>query len=486
MSPVRGGERFAMSAPETLPNILSLRGEDGRIVRARSSYVREFIVGAGLFVLSLVAVIYLLNTDYEKVARRLKAFVNPDGLLGAQQIPASWLARYNVSYVDDSDLQSDIDGDGLSLYEEYLYLTNPINPDTDGDGVLDGQEVENRTNPQGDGQLSINKEEILSRFEKLKNEASAWEKLDLIKRFSAFVNPDGLLGAQRIPTQWLARYNVSYVDDSDLQSDIDGDGLSLYDEYLYLTDPTNPDTDGDGVLDGQEVEEENNPRGRGGVDKDGDRMPDKWELTYQLDPYVNDRDLDGDNDGLSNWQEYQYGLDPQNPDTDGDGYSDATELKNGYDPSAPGEVRPRVVISIDKIRVVVPMVWAASVREDDMQRYLKDGAVHYPRTAAPGQEGNMFVAAHSSNYAWVDGNYNEVFKELDKVVPGDIVTFTVSFANGRTVEYLYKVTEQRVTKPDDPWIFMKTDKKALTLSTCWPLGTRQKRLVVKAELVGES
>jgi hypothetical protein len=35
--------------------------------------------------------------------------------------------------------------------------------------------------------------------------------------------------------------------------DADGDGLGLLDEYRYCTDPTNPDTDGDGVRDGNEV-----------------------------------------------------------------------------------------------------------------------------------------------------------------------------------------------------------------------------------------
>ncbi|MGA1870349.1 MAG: DUF2341 domain-containing protein [bacterium] len=34
--------------------------------------------------------------------------------------------------------------------------------------------------------------------------------------------------------------------------DLDGDGLSNYDEYLRGTDPLNPDTDGDGILDGDE------------------------------------------------------------------------------------------------------------------------------------------------------------------------------------------------------------------------------------------
>lgn len=37
--------------------------------------------------------------------------------------------------------KSDIDQDGLSDDEEPLYRTDPLNPDTDGDGFLDGEEV---------------------------------------------------------------------------------------------------------------------------------------------------------------------------------------------------------------------------------------------------------------------------------------------------------------------------------------------------------
>ncbi|MDD3285128.1 MAG: hypothetical protein PHG95_00590 [Patescibacteria group bacterium] len=48
----------------------------------------------------------------------------------------------------------DSDFDGLSDYEELrVYGTNPLNPDTDGDGYNDGDEVKNGYNPKGSGTL---------------------------------------------------------------------------------------------------------------------------------------------------------------------------------------------------------------------------------------------------------------------------------------------------------------------------------------------
>ena len=48
----------------------------------------------------------------------------------------------------------DTDGDGLGDYEEvHVYKTDPLNPDTDGDGMSDGDEVKAGRNPAGPGLL---------------------------------------------------------------------------------------------------------------------------------------------------------------------------------------------------------------------------------------------------------------------------------------------------------------------------------------------
>jgi hypothetical protein len=49
----------------------------------------------------------------------------------------------NIGNVCDSDA----DGDGLTTEQETTYSTDPLNPDTDGDGSNDGDEVAAGRNP---------------------------------------------------------------------------------------------------------------------------------------------------------------------------------------------------------------------------------------------------------------------------------------------------------------------------------------------------
>lgn len=53
-----------------------------------------------------------------------------------------------------NDIFKDSDNDGLIDYvEENIFNTNPNNPDSDGDGYKDGDEIENAYDPNGDGRL---------------------------------------------------------------------------------------------------------------------------------------------------------------------------------------------------------------------------------------------------------------------------------------------------------------------------------------------
>lgn len=115
--------------------------------------------------------------------------------------------------------------------------------------------------------------------------------------------------------------------------DTEGDGLNDGEEiYEHMTDPFNPDTDDDGLSDGDEVHvygtDPNN------ADTDGDLFYDGGEIIRGTDPLNPDTDGDGLLDGE---EEYIHLTDPLNPDTDGDGVSDGDEVNNGTDPLDPND-----------------------------------------------------------------------------------------------------------------------------------------------------
>ena len=105
--------------------------------------------------------------------------------------------------------------------------------------------------------------------------------------------------------------------------DTDGDGLKDGEEVTrYTTDPTKPDTDGDGLNDGSEVMNyKTNPNK---TDSDGDGLHDGDEvMKYKTDPLKADSDGDGLNDGS---EVAVNRTDPLKRDTDGDGLNDGDEV----------------------------------------------------------------------------------------------------------------------------------------------------------------
>jgi len=208
-----------------------------------------------------------------------------------------------------------------------------------------------------------------------------------------------------------------------------------------------------------------------------------WAKTQELKGMSAKLNADADGDGLKNYLEYVHGTDLKNSDSDGDGFSDKQEITNGYDPSAPGDARPAAELMIAKIGVIVPMVWSANENEKNQLADLQNGAAHFPKTASPGQNGNMVISGHSSNYIWAKGKFNYIFKSLNNLMPGDVVDFKTIQQNGKIITYHYKISEKFSTLPDDERIFNDTSGATLTLSTCWPIGSNARRLIVKGELV---
>jgi len=69
------------------------------------------------------------------------------------------------------------------------------------------------------------------------------------------------------------------------------------------------------------------------TDTDEDGLPDWWEEKYGMDPFNDeDADLDDDFDGITNFEEFDNRTDPLSTDTDRDGVSDFEEIELGIDP----------------------------------------------------------------------------------------------------------------------------------------------------------
>ena len=126
-----------------------------------------------------------------------------------------------------------------------------------------------------------------------------------------------------------------YVEVMDPNLDTDGDGLMDAEELCtYGTDPTNPDTDFDGLGDGDEVltwgTDPLDPDTDNGGALDGDEVNDGTDPHYDCD----DTGSDCDGDGLLAEDELALGTDLTDPDSDNDGLMDGTEV-HGNNPTDP-------------------------------------------------------------------------------------------------------------------------------------------------------
>ncbi len=193
-----------------------------------------------------------------------------DGLLDGEEV--------KVYYTDP--LKQDTDGDNLTDFDEVMeYMTSPIKADTDADGLKDGGEIARKTDP-----------------------------------LNSDTDSDGLLDGDEV-----TKYNTD-----PLIADTDEDGLTDGEEVKkYNTNPLKTDSDGDGLSDGDEVNiHKTNPAL---FDTDSDELNDGIEINqYKTNPLVADTDQDGLLDGD---EVNEHGTDPLNPDTDGDSLSDGDEVR---------------------------------------------------------------------------------------------------------------------------------------------------------------
>src|SRR5262249_28973297 len=102
---------------------------------------------------------------------------------------------------------------------------------------------------------------------------------------------------------------------------------------------------------------------------------------------------------------------------------------------------------------------------------LDRGPGHWPGTAMPGQPGNVVVAGHRVSHS-------KPFRNIDKLVAGDKVIFTVG---GQ--QYTYEVTGSEVVPPTAIRIIDQTPAATAALFACRPPGSVKFRWVTYLKLV---
>ncbi|WP_265592723.1 hypothetical protein [Verrucomicrobium sp. BvORR034] len=177
-----------------------------------------------------------------------------------------------LNWEDASPYGLDSDGDGLYDYQELQYGSDLYIVDTDGDGLTDYEEVmvyyTSPTNPYGRSQSL--------------GWGNFYKDSDLVDQ----TDTDG----DYIPDKIELFYGLNINDSSDGWGDLDSNGIPNYYQYWSGT-----------ALD----------LGLSVYDADGDGMTDVFELAYGLNPDdPGDAILDGDDDGVLNYEEGKLGLSP--------------------------------------------------------------------------------------------------------------------------------------------------------------------------------
>jgi sortase A len=123
----------------------------------------------------------------------------------------------------------------------------------------------------------------------------------------------------------------------------------------------------------------------------------------------------------------------------------------------------------------VPVISSASTRA------LDQGVIHLPGTSYPWsdtRERNVYLAGH--RLGWPGTGSHLVFYRLDELGRGDRITLR----DRDGMRYDYMVVESFEVGPFDRWVTGRVrGRDLLTLQTCTPIPTFEKRLIVRAERI---
>ncbi|MCZ7665337.1 MAG: class E sortase [Thermoleophilia bacterium] len=103
---------------------------------------------------------------------------------------------------------------------------------------------------------------------------------------------------------------------------------------------------------------------------------------------------------------------------------------------------------------------------------LREGPGHWPETPLPGMGGNFVVSGHRTTYG-------APFFKLNQLEPGDEIQVLLPFA-----ALTYQVTRTMIVLPTETEVVAQRGIEEVSLTTCEPIYSASRRLIVQAELSG--
>jgi sortase A len=112
---------------------------------------------------------------------------------------------------------------------------------------------------------------------------------------------------------------------------------------------------------------------------------------------------------------------------------------------------------------------------------LNRGVVHLPDTSLPWSdtpERNVYLAGH--RLGWPGTGSHLIFYRLDELTGGEKITLRARDGT----KYNYRVLENFAVWPYENWVTGRVEgRDLLTLQTCTPIPTFEKRLIIRAERI---
>lgn len=262
-------------------------------------------------------------------------------------------------------VRADSDADGLSDDIEIMFNTDANDPDSDDDGVLDGQEWLDTTksplhkdnDPDGDGlsnalDADSDDDGIFDGTERGLTYDDVYGDINFTDFDSGNFVPDA------DPTNVTNMTNPDTDDDTLPDGFEDGNANGKYEPELNETDPNFKDFDNDGLHDDTEDS-----------DDDNDGMPDRWELEQAFNPKNSTDALeDADEDGFSNINEYLKKTNPHDPNSYPEFSLGLPSNKNDWDTFLPFLV---LIIILTMAIAIIIGFYISKTRSHDEEFWLQ-------------------------------------------------------------------------------------------------------------------